>query len=207
MLRLLSLSLLAVAAWGQSGGWKNLLPGADFSEWTRISIPPGKPLTMPTQWKVDKAAGTLICDGTGGHEMLRYNTQFADFVLHVEWKYTKVADENARYNSGVFVRNDEQGKVWHQAQAGQTGAYLFGNTGDGTVPKRFNLKEQMQGNAVKPVGEWNTFDITAKGKTLSLKVNGKVASEFKECETPKGFIALEAEGFRIDFRNIRVKPL
>ena len=201
-----SLALFAGVACAQDG-WKDIFPDANFSEWTRISIPPGKPVSEPSQWKIDKTAGTLLCEGNGGHEMLRYNTEFSDFVLHVEWKYTKVADENARYNSGVFVRNDTDGTIWHQAQAGQAGAYLFGNTPVKGQPQRVNLRQQMIENRVKPAGEWNTFDITCKGKNISLAVNGKVVSEYQECEVPKGYVALEAEGFRIEFRNIRVKTL
>jgi len=201
-----SLALFAGVACAQDG-WKDIFPDAKFSEWTRISIPPGKPVSEPSQWKIDQASGTLVCEGNGGHEMLRYNTEYSDFVLHVEWRYTKVADENARYNSGVFVRNDADGTIWHQAQAGQAGAYLFGNTLVEGKPQRINLRQQMLENRVKPVGEWNTFDITSKGKSISLAVNGKVVSEFPECEVSKGYLALEAEGFRIEFRNIRVKTL
>ena len=206
MLRLLSLLLLVLPAFAQDG-WKDIFPDAKFTQWTRISIPPGKPVSDPSQWKVDPATGTLVCEGNGGHDMLRYNTEFADFVFHVEWKYTPVADEKARYNSGVFVRNDADGTIWHQAQTGQAGAYLFGSSPADGQPKRFNLREQMLENRVKPVGEWNNFDITCMGKNISLAVNGKVVSEFKECGRPQGYVALEAEGFRIEFRNLRIKPL
>lgn len=211
MLRSLSVYLLTAAAAAATAaaqdGWKDIFPDAKFSEWTRISIPPGKPVSEPSQWKIDSATRTLICEGNGGHEMLRYNTEYSDFVLHVEWKYTKVADEKARYNSGVFVRNDAQGNIWHQAQTGQTGAYIFGVTPIKGTPQRIVLRDQMAENNIKPVGEWNVFEITAKGPTISLAANGKTVSEFKECEIPKGYLALEAEGFRIEFRNIRIRPL
>ena len=38
-------------------------------------------------------------------------------------------------------------------------------------------------------------------------MNGKVVSEYTQTEIPEGYVALEAEGYRIEFRNIRVKPL
>jgi len=207
MLRLFSLFFLALAAWAQNDGWKDIFPDANFSQWTRISIPPGKPVTEPSQWKIDRAAGTLVCEGNGGHEMLRYNTEYADFVMHVEWKYTVLPDPNAKYNSGVFVRNNADGSIWHQAQAGAAGGYLFGDTPVQGKVQRVNLREKMTENRVKPAGEWNTYDITCKGRTISLAVNGKTVSEFTECELPKGYPALEAEGFRIEFKNIRIKPL
>ncbi len=206
-MRILSLLLLAGAAWAQGDGWTNIFPDASFSQWTRISIPPGKPVSQPSQWKIDAAAGTLVCEGNGGHEMLRYNTPYKDLVFHVEWKFTKLPDEKAKYNSGVFIRNDADGTIWQQAQTSLAGGYLFGNTLVNGVPKRFNLQPQMIENRVKPAGEWNTYDVTAKGHTISLSVNGKVVSEYSQTEILEGYVALEAEGYRIQFRNIRVKPL
>ena len=207
MIRLIGLFLLTLAAWAQNNGWTDITPDATFSHWTRISIPPGTPVSQPSQWKIDKTAGTVLCEGNGGHEMLRYDTDYKDFVLHAEWKYTKVADENAKYNSGVFVRNDADGTIWHQAQPAQTGAYLFGNTLVNGQQKRVTLKDKVKENTIKPVGEWNTFEITAKGSTLSLVANGKLVSEWTDCEVLHGYVGLEAEGFRVEFRNIRIKPL
>jgi len=206
-MRILSLLLLAGAAWAQDDGWKDISPDATFSQWTRITIPPGKPVSQPSQWKIDAAAGTLVCEGNGGHEMLRFNTPYKDLALHVEWKFTRLPDENAKYNSGVFIRNDADGVIWHQAQTGPAGGYLFGNTPVNGVVQRFDLRPQMVENRVKPAGEWNTYDITARGRTISLSVNGKVVSEYNNTEIMEGYVALEAEGYRIEFRNIRVKPL
>jgi hypothetical protein len=61
--------------------------------------------------------------------------------------------------------------------------------------------------AFKPAGEWNTFDFCCEGKKLILKVNGTVPSEFDKCRNLKGYFGLEAEGSRIEFRNMRIKLL
>ena len=65
----------------------------------------------------------------------------------------------------------------------------------------------MVENRVIPAGEWNTYDMTAQGRTITLSVNGKVVNEYTQTEILEGYVALEAEGYRIEFRNIRVKPL
>lgn len=49
--------------------------------------------------------------------------------------------------------------------------------------------------------------ITAQGATLLSWVNGAAVSEYKYCSVGKGHLGLEAEGFRIEFRNLKVKPL
>ena len=54
--------------------------------------------------------------------------QYKDLVFHVEWKFTKLPDEKAKYNSGVFIRNDADGTIWHQGQTSPDGGYLFGDT-------------------------------------------------------------------------------
>jgi hypothetical protein len=60
---------------------------------------------------------------------------------------------------------------------------------------------------VKLAGEWNTIEVTARGRTLTMWVNGAVTCEFTDCGLARGRLALEAEGYRIEFRNLKVKPL
>lgn len=199
----LSLVLLIPALLGA----QNIMPNASFKGWTRISIPPDKPVDSQTQWKVDKARKLLICEGNRGHEWLRWDRELADFILHVEWRFP-VIEGGKGYNSGVFVRNDEKGVIWHQAQAGDAGGgWLFGMTPVNGAPQRFNLRQEIKENRVKPAGEWNTYDIRCEGQKISLTVNGAVMSEYTQCGNPKGYIGLEAEGYRIEFRNLRVKPI
>ena len=97
--------------------------------------------------------------------------------------------------------------VWHQAQTGPGGEYLFGNTLVGGTAQRVDLRDAMREHRVKTAGEWNTYEIRAVGRTVSLWVNGAVTSEFPDCEVPRGHIGLEAEGYRIEFRNLKVKRL
>jgi hypothetical protein len=60
---------------------------------------------------------------------------------------------------------------------------------------------------VKPVGEWDTYEIRAVGPKMTLWVNGGVTTEITNLEVPKGFVGLEAEGYLIQFRNIKLKTL
>lgn len=196
MLLLLSSFLLAQ--------WINITPDAAFKGWTRLPIPPTAPLAQATQWNAGN--GVLTCTGKGGHEWLRYDKELGDFVLSAEWRFAPQPGE-PRYNSGIFVRNSEDGSVWHQGQTGQAGGYLFGMTPVNGKPERINLRPEMKENRVKPVGQWNRYVITCKGNTISLEVNGKTVSEYPKCEVPKGYVGLEAEGFEIQFRNIRIRPL
>ena len=189
----------------EASGWVDLLPAADLKGWTRVPVPPGAPLGKQ-QWHVDAVNKVLVCEGDGGHDMLLCDREFGDAVFHFEFRYTKVEGKTG-YNSGAYVRNSKDGGIWHQAQFGDAnGGYLFGGTpGPDGKKKSFNVS--VPDGKIKPVGEWNTLEMTARGATLTLWVNGTVTCEFKECGNPKGLVGFEGEGFRIEFRNIKVKEL
>lgn len=184
-------------------GWTDLLAGG-LKDWKRVAIPPGGKLGKRDPWSIDKTTGHLVCDGVGVHEMLRYDRELSDGVFHVEWRFKKL-DGKKGYNSGVYVRNSADGKVWHQAQVGSKNVgFLFGQTlADGAL-KRFREggKGPQRG---KEAGEWNTYEITCKGKTVTLWVNGAVTTVWDSCPVPRGYLGMEAEGYWIEFRNVKFK--
>lgn len=190
-----------------ASGWVDIMPGDGLKGWYRVSVPPGGTLGRD-QWHVDAAKGLLICDGDGGHDMLLTEKEYGDAVFHFEFRYTPVEGKNG-YNSGAYVRNSKDGSIWHQAQFGNAnGGYLFGQTpGSDGQKKSFNLSKAVTAARVKPVGEWNTLEIIARGNTLTLWVNGAVTCEFKDCGAAQGHVGVEGEGFRIEFRNLKIKPL
>lgn len=188
-------------------GWADILPGPDLNGWYRVPVPPTGKLGRQ-QWHVDVEQKILICDGDGGHDMLLFAKEIGDAVFHFEFRYTRVEGKTG-YNSGAYVRNSKDGGIWHQAQFGDAkDGFLFGETltTDGKK-KFFNLAKTVSDMRVKPAGEWNTFEVTAQGKTLTLWVNGAVTCEFPDCGLAKGLVGLEAEGYRIEFRNLKIKPL
>jgi hypothetical protein len=188
-------------------GWVDLLPEPDLTGWLRVPIPPTARLGRE-QWHVDTDKKLLICDGDGGHDMLLYDKEFGDHIFHLEFCYTKVPGKTG-YNSGAYVRNSIDGSFWHQAQFGDAkDGFLFGQTyGADDKKKSFNLNQQVNDLRVKPAGEWNTLELTARGNTVTLWVNGAVTCEFKECGVVRGYLGVEGEGYRIEFRNLKVKEL
>jgi len=188
-----------------SKGWKNLMPKPSLKGWQRGAIPPANPLSPETQWKVEN--GVLVCTGDKGHDWLFYKQDYGDFILHVEWRYTKL-DGNPRYNSGIFVRTPADYSFWYQVQIGSaSGGYIFGVGPGEKGPQRFNLQKEMKEQRVKPAGEWNVTEVIARGNNIQSWINGAVVSELSDCRTPRGRVGLEAEGFRIEFRKILLKPV
>jgi hypothetical protein len=190
-------------------GWTDLLAqaGPKLEGWTRGPLPATGKLNPRSQWSLDAATGRLVCEGDGGHEWLRWDKELGDGVFHVEWRFTPVTGKKG-YNSGVYARNSADARIYHQAQTGDaSGGYLFGNTEVDGKPQRFNLSKQQKASRVKLAGEWNTFEIACKGKEMTLWVNGAIANRWDDCQVPRGHVGVEAEGFRIEFRNVKVKPM
>ena len=188
-------------------GWKDIMPAPSFEGWTRLPFMSTAPMDAVSQWKVDTTNHVLLCEGNRGHEWLRYDKELANAILHAEYRFTKI-EGGKGYNSGVMLRNSADGAVYFQAQAGEEGTgWLFGSSMIGGQPQRFNLRSEMKENRVKPAGEWNVFEVRAEGPKMSVWVNGGVTTEKADITVLKGYAGLEAEGYRIEFRNIKLKEL
>ncbi len=188
-------------------GWEDILPPVNLKGWYRVPVPPTGKLGRE-QWHLDAEKKVLVCDGDGGHDMLLFDREIGDAIFHLEFCYTRIEGKTG-YNSGAYVRNSSNGDIWHQAQFGDAkDGYLFGETpGPDGKKKWFNLNKQATDNRVKPAGEWNTLEITAVGKVLTLWVNGAVTCQFDACAQDKGYVGLEGEGYRVEFRNLKLKTL
>jgi hypothetical protein len=198
-------AILSIASHSAIAQTQDLVTPNYQADWTRIAIPPTHPVSNIAQWHFDSASKTIVCDGNGGHEWLRFNKEFADFHFHVEWRFAKL-DGSPHYNSGIFFRNDEQGIIWHQAQTSPEGGYLFGETMIGGNKTSFNQMKEMKENRVKPAGEWNTYDIECRKDVCTLAVNGEIVNTL-HTDVVKGYVGLESEGFKIEFRKIEIEEL
>jgi hypothetical protein len=216
---LLLLLMAASALEASPKGWKDILPPPSLAGWIRVAPVSTRGVKAAVNrdakvWVVDRKKGILDCHGElptpgdvvkdGTHEMLLYDKELGDFVFHVEWRFVDPAKKG--WNSGVYARSKKDGTVWHQAQVGAAGGGWFGDTPD-EAGKIVRIKVDATGeNRVKPPGEWNTYELTARGDTLSLWVNGATTAEMK-VRVPRGLIGLEAELHHIEFRNLKLKEL
>lgn len=187
----------------------DITPKAGFGGWVRGVLTPSTAqpqteLTQPSPWTVE--SGVLRGAGDkAGHEWLRYDREIGDFSLSIEWRLAKL-DGTPRYNSGVFVRNSRFGDIWHQVQIGppDNAGYFFQTTPVDGLMKRVTYKDSQKSVKVNPPGEWNRYEIEATGCRMSVKVNGQPSSEIEDCILKRGYLGVEAEGYAIEFRNIRL---
>lgn len=60
---------------------------------------------------------------------------------------------------------------------------------------------------VRPAGEWNHYYVRAIDGEVRLWVNGEEVTCGTKCEPSEGWLALEAEGALVEFRNLRLREL
>ena len=189
-------------------GWIDLFPAKDLKSWKRVPLPPEQKLGDKNPWSVDATAKVLHCDGVGVKEALLYEAEQGDGIFHVEWRFRPVEGKTG-YNSGVYVRTAADAKHWHQAQvAFQEKPPLVGDLFGETLVNGQAQKFQVLGNGhrrARPIGDWNTYEITTKGKTVSVWLNGAVVTTWADCQVPKGHVGLQAEFWYIEFRNLKYR--
>ncbi|WP_340113136.1 3-keto-disaccharide hydrolase [Maribellus mangrovi] len=146
----------------------------------------------------------------------RTKKEYSNYKLHVEWRYPEEP-----VNSGVMLHVNPPDMIWIEHYQGQL-KYL--NAGDFIVHGVNNkatlndtvytstetekpLIPKMQPTNETPAGEWNSYDIVCKDDTIELYVNGLLQNVATDCSTTKGSIGLQAEGSKIQFRNMYIEPL
>ena len=60
---------------------------------------------------------------------------------------------------------------------------------------------------VRPHGEWNHYYVRAINGEVHLWVNGVEVNGGHDCQPAEGYLALEAEGAKVSFRNLRIREL
>lgn len=169
-----------------------LFDGKDLSGWT-----PSDP-NATAKWTVEN--GTLVSPGHGPE--LISNAKFNDFKLHIEFNCGKGA------NSGVYLRGRYEVQIEDDlVPEGPTmrtgGVYGFLAPSPEQSPRP---------------GEWQSYDITLIGRTVTILQNGQTIIDKQEIpgitggaldshEDLPGPIYLQgSEAGHVSFRNITITP-
>ena len=168
-------------------------------------------------WGADADKGILYVDGGGGGWLMT-EKEYGDYELRVDWKIPE------KGNSGVALRAPREGDPaytgmeiqildndWHKKNLkGLQDVQLAGAIYGVVAPSK---------DVTKPIGEWNSYRITAKGRRIKIELNGTVIvdadlddskEQFKKhpgLTREKGCIGLQSHSERVEFRNVFVKEL
>ncbi|MBI3049803.1 MAG: DUF1080 domain-containing protein [Acidobacteria bacterium] len=176
-------AVFAPAASGQAGGWTNLM---NMSHWT----PVGK-----VDWKV---IGREFWS-TNGQGFLLSKQSYGDFEIRAEFWVSPDA------NSGIFIRCQDPGKVGAQTcyevnifDTRPDPAYRTGAIVDVAKPRNM---------AINTGNKWNTYEITAKGPRMIIRLNGDVTVDVEDRKFARGPFALQAGVGVVRFRNVQIREL
>lgn len=191
-------------------GFIPLFDGKSLNGWTLVSKGKGRGYTVEN--------GLLVCPADGGGNLLT-EREFSDFIFRFEFRMEPGG------NNGVGIRAPLAGDI------SASGIEIQILDHDHEKYKGWLKPTQRHGavydlippiaDALKPAGEWNSEEIHVQGRKIRVTLNGKLITDadldtITDPEKLKkhpgaartsGRIGFLGHGTRVEFRNIRVKPL
>ena len=199
---------------GVAKGGAPLFNGKDLTGWQVVG-------DKEEVWTVED--GLLVTHNGSGYGWLLTDKEYADVEVRLDFKMSAAA------NSGVGLRAPLTNDVSHQGMEIQLlddGWYLNPSNYNKRIAP-VNLTGADPGaspapskDVLKPIGEWNTVHVTAKGRRVVVELNGvktldanlddyaeAAENKFPGLKRDKGRLGLQGSASRVAFRNIRFKDL
>lgn len=156
-----------------------------------------------------------VLSAKAGNSWLSTAKTYGDFVLRLEWR----VPENG--NSGVFLRvpilkpNERPHEKGIEIQVlDDTGPQYQAKLQPWQYAGSIYGAAAAENSGYKGKGEWNRFEITCRGGSIQVVMNGRkvAAADAEKVETLKsrplrGYIGLQNHGTPVQFRNIEIKVL
>jgi hypothetical protein len=215
--------MVTAAAYAQEAGFTPLFNGKDLTGWV-YGTRRGAPNKSGKGYQVEN--GILFTTKEDGGNLFT-EKEYSDFILRFEVRLT----ENA--NNGIGIRAPLEGDaayVGMEIQVLDDSGSQYTNLEPGQYHGSIYKVVPAKRGAQKPVGEWNSEEIRAQGRRITVILNGttivdanlddvkdeKVLAEHRDMAKPdgsrgiantKGHIGLLGHGAHVEFRNIRIKEL
>ncbi len=197
-------------------------PTADAKDDGFVSLFDGKSLTGWVGLKKEHytvSDGLLICN-TGHHDNLYTEKEYSDFDFRFDFKLSAGA------NNGIGIRAPREGDA---AYVGMELQLL-----DDTADMYKGIKDYQHCSSVygvvpaktghlKTLGEWNSEEVIAKGRHITITLNGATVVDADLDEASKngtvdhhehpglkresGHVGFLGHDSRVEFRNISIKDL
>jgi hypothetical protein len=181
---------LVLRAAGQTGdGWTTLLDDKNMGDWNKVG---------ESNWRMED--GAVVADKRTSQDpaYLVSKSPYKDFQLHIEFW----ASDDA--NSGIFLRCQDPAKI---ADRSCYEANIFDQRKDPTYGTGGIVHFAEVNPMPKAGGKWNTYEITAKGRQITVVLNGQKTVELHNGLFVEGPFGLQHGAGVIKFRKVAVKPL
>jgi Domain of Unknown Function (DUF1080) len=190
---IVAVAVIHAAPWaaGQTGsGWLSLFDGkAIGDEWSRVG---------ETNWRVED--GAIVADKRTSKDAAHLVTKakYKDFQVYVEFW----ASDDA--NSGIFLRCQDPATITDRSCYE---ANIFDQRQDPTYGTGGIVHFVEVSPMPKAGGKWNTYEITAKGRQITVVLNGQKTAELHNGLFAEGHLTLQHGAGVIKFRKVAIKPL
>ncbi len=170
----------------QDAGWVTLFDGTNLNNFNTVGT---------ANWAISNG----IVEATSGTGFLVSKENYSNFEIRVEFW----VDEGG--NSGVYMRCQDAAKITDMTcyeanvfdkrpdQSGRTGAIVH-------IAKPLAI--------VDAGGKWNTYEISAQGPQLTVRLNGTLTAQTKDAgKFTSGPIALQYAAGTVRFRRVQIRKL
>jgi hypothetical protein len=180
---------IAPQAASQETGWITLFDGKSMDGWSPVG---------ESNWHIED--GVLIADKLGSKELayLVNNNSYKNFIVRVEFWSSDDA------NSGIYFRCLDPKKPTDRTcyEANIFDQRPDPSYGTGAITRYVEVNPMP-----KAGGKWNTIEVTAKGRDITVVLNGQTTATLRNGMFDEGPIALQHGAGAIKFRKVEVKPL
>jgi len=201
-----------------------LFNGKDLSGWTADVPARDEDPNAPASFVVRD--GLLVSLGKPPGHLLT-DAAYRDYRLEVEYRFPGQGG-----NCGVLVHASRPRALYKMFPQSVEVQMMSGDAGDFwcieeniEVPEMEKRRPRKEGQkwggsegdarrilnltdgSEKPLGEWNTMVVEARGRTITVWVNGDLVNEGSNATADRGRIALQAEGTEVEFRRVAIGPL
>ena len=153
-------------------------------------------------WKATTEANWEVADGVisvseGEPGLLLTTSQFGNYVLKVDFRSAPGT------NSGVFLRTSPN------PTDVTTRCYELNIADSGTNPYptgSFVKRQRAEGE--HDSADWQTFQVTADGGRFLVELDGQLVLDYTDPKPlGRGFIGLQLNSGKVEFRNVKLKSL
>lgn len=166
------------------GAWKTIMAGTSMDGWTPIGM---------ANWHV--VDGAMQADN-GMAGFLVSKESYGDFELRAEFWVTPDA------NSGIFIRCADPKQV---TAMNSYEVNIFDTRPDQTYRTGGIVDVAKPMSVVNTGNRWNTFEISAKGSRLIVRLNGMLMVDVTDTKHARGPIALQGSAGTVKFRNVQIR--
>jgi hypothetical protein len=180
---------LASAAQAQSGdGWTVLLDEQNMGDWEMVG---------ETNWRMED--GAVVADNRTSETLafLLSKESYKDFDLYVEFW----ASDDA--NSGIFFRCFQPPEITDRLcyEANIYDQREDPSYGTGGIVRHVEVDPMP-----KAGGKWNTYEITADGRDITVALNGETTATLRSGLFDEGPFALQHGAGTVKFRKVAIRP-